>query len=173
MLKRILSQEVPMKKYLIAAGVLLFVILAVPAGHVILVNARHGANVGRNIRTMLNLERVATALEHYRAVHGEYPAAGTVGELRAALGSLDIPNGDWSDGWKHPLVVEVTREGYLLSSPGEDGEGGHELDGPVSRPGHSITLRNGIFVQCYVRAEKAARGVEARIAAARGPEAAP
>lgn len=161
-----------MKKYLIAAVVLLFVILAVPAGYVIFVNARHGATAGRNIRTMFNLERVAIALEHYRAVHGEYPAAGTVAELRAALGPLDIQDRHWIDRWKHPLVIEVTREGYLLSSLGDDGVGGHEFDGPVARPGHSITLRNGIFVQYYVGAEKAARDLEVRIAAARGPTAA-
>jgi len=161
-----------MKKYLIAAGVLFFLILASAFGYVIFVNMQHGANAGRNFGTMFNLERIAIVLEHYRAVHGEYPAAGTVAELRAALGPRDIQDGYWIDRWKHPLVVEVTREDYLLSSLGEDGEGGHEFDGPVSRPGHSITLRNGIFVQYYVRAEKAARDVEARIAAARKPEAA-
>jgi hypothetical protein len=63
----------------------------------------------------------------------------------------------------------MTSEDYLLSSSGEDGEGGLEFEGPVSRPGHSITLRNGVFVQCNVIAIKAAREMEARIDAARRP----
>jgi hypothetical protein len=152
-----------------AAGVLVLLFALTLAGCGIVNAWNQGKTAGADFGTMFTLEQSAIALDRYRADHGKYPTATTVAELKAALEPTCISQARWEDNWKHPLLVEVTPEGYLLSSSGEDGEGGHEFEGPVSRPGHSITLRNGVFVQYNVIAKKAAREMEARIAAARRP----
>jgi len=120
---------------------------------------------------MVTLRDVAVALERYRVEHGTYPPAATEHDLRAFLEPTYMPTGSWIDRWGHPLVVEVKPDGYLLSSSGDDGVGGHEFGRAVSQAGHSITLRNGVFAQYEASVERTARKYEGEIAAARESKA--
>ena len=45
------------------------------------------------------------------------------------------------------LLVDVSANGYTISSQGDDRNGGHEFGGAVTTPGHSITLKDAVFVQ--------------------------
>jgi hypothetical protein len=127
---------------------------------------------GANIKSMIAIRNVAVALEQYRADHGEYPVAGSMNELRTSLSSY-LGEELGIDRWGEPLVVTVTADSYTLSSKGDDGQGGHENGGAVEAAGHSITLRDGRFVQYHSIVEDTARKYEAEIAATRSaPDAA-
>ena len=121
--------------------------------------------IGENIRTMMNIQDVAVALEKYRAEHGTYPSSESMSSLRTVLGSVS-PEAT-IDRWGEPLLVAVTPESYTISSKGKDRTGDHEFNGGVTTPGHSITLRDGRFVQYYAKVEKTAAKIEQEIAAAR------
>lgn len=128
---------------------------------------KDGYDSGVNIRTMIELQFAATALEEYRNAHGVYPAAASVDELRAALSRNRLLSWDGTDRWGEPILVDVDEGGYRLSSKGDDREGGHEFGGAVTTKGHSITLENGRFVQYWAGVERVARDIEAEIAAVR------
>lgn len=132
-------------------------------------NFENAKSIGSNIRTMMNMQEVAVALERHRAEHGTFPAADSMAALRVALGRPLEFRG--VDRWGEELLVSVTPEGYVLTSKGEDRVGGHEFGGAVTTPGHSITLKDGRFEQYHAKVEKTARKIEGEIAAARGGSA--
>jgi hypothetical protein len=123
---------------------------------------------GSNINSMLAIKDVSIALERYRHDHGEYPVAKTMADLQKAVApSLD--HAQTADRWVEPLIVEVTAESYTITSKGDDRTGGHEFGGAVSTPGHSITMKDAIFVQYDASVEQTARKLEAEIVEARNP----
>lgn len=121
---------------------------------------------GTNIKSMIAITNVAIALETHYLEHDEYPTADSMRQLRLALAPY-LGEELGFDRWGEPLVVTVTADSYLLTSKGDDKEGGHEDGGPVETAGHSITLKNGIFVQYHASVESTARKYEAQIANAR------
>jgi hypothetical protein len=130
-------------------------------------SAYHQAYVrGCNIRSMTTIEGVALALEQYKQAHGSYPVAKSVPELQTALAAL-LKGGGYTDRWGEPLLVDVSPDGYTLTSKGDDRTGSHEFGGAVTTPGHSITLKDGMFVQYDASVEKTAREFEAEIAKVR------
>jgi len=118
---------------------------------------------GSNIRSMIAIRDVAIALEQYRNDHGSYPPGKSIVDLQETLAPL-LTNTQRTDRWGEPLVVDVTSDRYTLTSKGDDRIGGHEFGGAVTSPGHSITLKDAVFVQFDASVEKAARKYEAEIA---------
>lgn len=121
---------------------------------------------GSNIRSMSTIKGVAVALERHRQAHGSYPAAKSIAELQKELASSPSSTG-YVDRWGEPLLVEVSADNYTLTSKGDDREGGHEFGGAVGFAGHSITLRDGVFVQYDASVQTTARKYDAEIAAIR------
>jgi hypothetical protein len=121
---------------------------------------------GSNINSMMAIRDVSIALERYRHDHGTYPMANTMAELQKAVAPL-LDHVQSTDRWGEPLVVEVTNESYTVTSKGDDRTGGHEFGGAVSIPGHSITMKDAVFVQFDASVERTARKFEAEIAEVR------
>ena len=121
---------------------------------------------GSNIRSMMALKQVAIALERQRNEHGSYPAAKSIADLQATIVPA-LDNTSCTDRWGEPLVVDVTSDSYTLTSKGDDRTGGHEFGGAVTIPGHSITLKDGVFVQYDASVEETARKYEAEMAQVR------
>lgn len=119
-----------------------------------------------NVQTMKGLKDMAMAIERYRSETGSYPVASSLEELKAAMGS-DLDGVAFYDRWGEVFLIECGPDGYALSSKGEDRVGWHEFGGAVTSPGHSITLKDGIFKQYDARVEKAVRRLERDIASAR------
>jgi len=112
------------------------------------------------------MKNVAIALEAHRSEHGDYPTADSMNELRPFLHAY-LGDERGIDRWGEPLVVTVNPESYVLTSKGDDKQGGHEYGGPVETVGHSITLKDGRFVQYHRSVESTAREYEAEIQSAR------
>ena len=123
---------------------------------------------GVNIRSMVSLMNVAIALEAYRSEHGTYPLANSMHQLRFLL-RAHLGDELGLDRWREPLVVTVTPDSYVLLSKGDDKQGGHEHGGAVETAGHSITLKNGVFVQYHLSVESTAREYEKEIKGSQAP----
>lgn len=121
---------------------------------------------GSNINSMMALEAVSIALEQHKRAHGTYPPAVTMAELQQGVAPL-LDRARTTDRWGEVLVVEVTPDSYTLTSKGDDRAGGPEFGGAVTTPGHSITLKDAVFVQYDASVEQTARKLEAEIAEAR------
>lgn len=121
---------------------------------------------GTNINSMMAIEAVSIALEQYKLTHGSYPSAHTMAELQKAVAPL-LDHARTTDRWGEVLLVDVTTDGYTLTSKGADRTGGHEFGGAVATPGHSITLKDAVFVQYDASVEQTARKYEAEIAEVR------
>ena len=123
-------------------------------------------NRGANINSMIAIKNVAIALETYRVERGEYPTVDSMDQLRPVLGAY-LGDERGIDRWGESLIVTVTPASYVLTSKGDDKQGGHENGGPVETAGHSITLKDGAFVQYHSSVESTARKYEAEIAGVR------
>jgi hypothetical protein len=84
-------------------------------------------------------------------------------QLKSKLGGY-LGNEGGVDRWGNALVVTVSRDSYIVTSGGSDGTGGHEYGGAVETAGHSITMKDGIFVQYDSSVETTAREYEADLA---------
>jgi hypothetical protein len=115
---------------------------------------------------MMAIKDVSIALEHYRHDHGSYPTAQTISDLQRALAPL-LDRARTQDRWGEALLVDVTAEGYTISSKGSDRTGTHEFGGAVTNPGHSITLKDGVFVQYDASVESTATKYSAELAEVR------
>jgi hypothetical protein len=149
-----------------------FVPVAIGAGIVAVLMLGCGASYeqakvrGSNINSMMAIKDVSIALERYRHDHGSYPTANTMAELQKALAPL-LDHARSRDRWGELLLIEVNGDSYMVASKGDDRTGGPEFGGAVSTPGHSITLKDAIFVQYDASVEQTARKYEAEIAAVR------
>jgi len=121
---------------------------------------------GSNINSMMAIENVSIVLERYRHDHGSYPVANTMADLVKAVAPL-LDHAQTTDRWGEPLLLEVATESYTVTSKGDDRTGGHEFGGAVSTPGHSITMKDAIFVQYDASVKQTARKIEAEIAEVR------
>jgi hypothetical protein len=149
-----------------------FVVVAIVAATIAVVLLGCGASFeqakvrGSNINSMMAIKDVSIALERYRHAHGSYPTAHSFAELqRAVAPALDRARS--KDRWGEELLVDVTADSYVVTSKGDDRTGGPESGGAVSTPGHSITLRDAVFVQYDASVELTARKYEAEIEAVR------
>jgi len=146
---------------LIIAGIALLAVVGLVA-YVAYPNVHEAYVRGCNIYSMIAIKDVAIALEHYRQEHGTYPAAKSIRDLQEAM-VPSLANARVIDRWGEPLVVDVTATSYTLTSKGENRTAGHQFGGPVTFPGHSITLRDGKFVQYDSRVELTAHRYEQEI----------
>jgi Tfp pilus assembly protein PilE len=121
---------------------------------------------GSNIASMIVIKDVAIALERYRQERGPYPAAQSIDDLRKVLAPL-LANARLTDRWGEPLVVDVTPASYTLTSKGEHRASGHQFGGAVTFSGHSITLKDGVFVQYDASVERTAIKYDGEIATVR------
>ena len=121
---------------------------------------------GSNISSMMAIKDVSIAIEQFRSSHGSYPTATTLAELQKATSPL-LDHAQTTDRWGELLLVDVSGGGYVVTSKGDDRTGGPEFGGAVSNPGHSITLKDGVFVQYDASVERTARKFEEEIAGVR------
>ncbi len=122
---------------------------------------------GSNIRSMLALKNVAISLEHYKNDHGNYPSANSMKELKKMLTPAYLDPASCIDKWGELILVSCTPDSYILSSKGDDRSGEHEFGGAVETSGHSITMKDGLFVQYNTSVEETARELESEISAAK------
>ncbi len=127
----------------------------------------HGAKVvGSNVASMVVMRDVAIGLERYRQEHGSYPSAQSIADLQKKADPF-LAGARLTDKWGEPLVVDVTPASYTLTSKGAKRTGGHQFGGAVTFGGHSITLKDGVFVQYDARAATTAADFEGQMAAER------
>jgi len=82
-------------------------------------------NEGRRRTTSQLLQRLAEAVEKYRASNGSLPNATDIVALTDALHPSYTPDLIREDGWGHPIVYEVTgNTTFRLVSAGADGRRG-------------------------------------------------
>jgi hypothetical protein len=128
-----------------------------------------GYKAGSNWSVYWDLKEWAIAFEKYYKANKEYPTSASVEELRTML--TPYQNAEFGlrilDPWEDKYLINSSKDEYIISSKGEDKNGGHEFGGAIDPIdyNYSTTLRNGKFVQ-YLKARfKTVHDFEAEIQA--------
>lgn len=83
--------------------------------------------------------------------YGEYPTSNSIDELKNILTPFHNRESGLRtvDRWEEKYLVNSSKEQYAISSKGDDKIGSHEFGGVLDTDSykHSITLKNGSFVQ--------------------------
>ncbi|HJQ96778.1 MAG TPA: type II secretion system protein GspG [Candidatus Polarisedimenticolaceae bacterium] len=130
-----------------AVGAFLFVPLAGIMAAIAIPNLLNAIDRGKQKRTMIDIRSIGTAMEAYRLDRNAYPVAETIGDLSAALSPVYVKAMPTTDGWQHPLQVQVTDEHYLIYSFGKDGTGTSCEDGETTAFVDQICFVDGDFVR--------------------------
>lgn len=113
------------------------------------------------------LRHWAAAFEKYHLKYNEYPTSDSIDELKNILTPFHDREFDLRtiDPWEEKYLVKSSREQYTISSKGDDKIGGHEFGGVLDTDSykHSITLKNGVFVQYLKLRSKSVKEFEEEI----------
>jgi len=116
-------------------------------------NFLNAVDRGKQKRTMADISSLGTAMEAFAVDNGGYPAATSMEELVPQIQPRYILEAPTIDGWGNPLLVVSGTDGYVIASPGKDGEfqndwaGGAPGGGATATFDDDIVYRNGTFVQ--------------------------
>ncbi len=87
--------------------------------------------------TMLSMVELASALEHYKAINGDYPVGDTSAGLQVLVPGFVPEETAFADGWQQDFDYESDGDSYTLRSLGADKTSGSRDD---------INLNDGEFV---------------------------
>lgn len=104
----------------VVAGLLVVIAMTGILAAIAIPNLLHAIQRGKQKRTMVDIQAVATAIEAHAVQHGAYPEASSLAQLEAAVVPTYAASLPPLDGWAHPFDVSSTREGYVLRSAGKD-----------------------------------------------------
>ncbi len=112
----------------------------------------------RQSSTVADMRTIGNALEHYAVDHLSYPTDHGIETLRRDLVPDYVKKLPTRDGWGHPFVFEVDRQGssYTLRSLGKDGTAQEtDLTEVTQDFAADIVLVDGVFVQKPARRKDA------------------
>ncbi len=112
----------------------------------------------RQSSTVADMRTIGNALEHYAVDHLSYPTESDLETLRRELAPDYVKKLPTRDGWGHPFVFEVDRQGssYTLRSLGKDGTAQEtDLVEVTLDFAADIVLVDGVFIQKPARRKDA------------------